>query len=560
MSISIPFIGNSGRKVSPGIAPPGSHGTYRVRKPSSFDTPDSSGLNPSFNDEAQFRNRLGDIGEVEQNNNKGILREGSGSSNLLERAQALNLNGNVVNGNVTSDSGSPKSKSKVMRADSKSKLLSSNESCSSSSSNINIISKSALSLIIKGSPEKSKETVTKTSSKSSKNGSAPTTPTPEKSVHPPFVTRTLSRSISSSWPNSKEDYELKDMIGMGATAIVHEAVCIPRNNEKCAIKRINLDRLNVPLEELKKEILAMSSCNHENVVNYYTSFVVKEELWIVLRLLEGGSLLDIIKHRTKTVDCKLGVFDEVFIATVLKEVLKGLEYFHANGLIHRDIKAGNILVGEDGTVQIADFGVSTWVSNADEQFNRRQVRHTFVGTPCWMAPEVMQSGKGYDFKADIWSVGITAIEMVRGSAPYHIHPPMKILMLTIQNDSPSIDTELEDKDKYKNYGKTIRKFIAECLQKDPAKRPTASELLKHPFFKKAKDKTFVQTTIGSLERPVRNIQAKKAPRASRNRKASHGDWDWTSSGSEGSHSNDDSAATITTSSNTSGSIPESPEK
>ncbi|XP_059644214.1 serine/threonine-protein kinase BLUS1-like isoform X2 [Cornus florida] len=281
----------------------------------------------------------------------------------------------------------------------------------------------------------------------------------------------MQESGGKSYSVNPNDYKLLEEVGYGASATVYRAIYLPYN-EVVAVKSLDLDRCNTNLDEISREAQIMSLIDHPNVIKSHCSFVVDRNLWVVMPFMAEGSCLHLMKIAYQD------GFEESVICSILKETLKALEYLHQHGHIHRDVKAGNILLDSNGVVKLADFGVSACMF---DKGNRQRSRNTFVGTPCWMAPEVLQPGSGYDFKADIWSFGITALELAHGHAPFSKYPPMKVLLMTIQNAPPGLDY-----DRDKKFSKSFKEMVAMCLVKDQTKRPTAEKLLKHSFFKHVK--------------------------------------------------------------------------
>ncbi|KAG8094376.1 hypothetical protein GUJ93_ZPchr0012g21866 [Zizania palustris] len=269
-------------------------------------------------------------------------------------------------------------------------------------------------------------------------------------------------------------------IGDGVSATVYKALCIPLNTD-VAIKVLDLEKCNNDLDGIRREVQTMSLIAHPNLLRAYCSFTNGHQLWVVMPYMAAGSALHIMK--TSFPDG----FEETVIATLLREVLKALIYLHSQGHIHRDVKAGNILIDTNGAVKLADFGVSACMFDTG---NRQRARNTFAGTPCWMAPEVMQQLHGYDYKADIWSFGITALELAHGHAPFSKYPPMKVLLMTLQNAPPGLDYERD-----KRFSKSFKDLVATCLVKDPRKRPSSEKLLKHSFFKHARSAEFLARSI-----------------------------------------------------------------
>lgn len=249
-------------------------------------------------------------------------------------------------------------------------------------------------------------------------------------------------------PSVHQLYKRLETVGKGAYGSVHRGIHIESGNI-VALKIINLDTSDDDVADIQREVALLTQLRDAvNITQYYGCYLDGPRVWIVMEYASGGSVRTLMKS------CQNNKVEEKYTVIILRELLQALSYLHKMGVIHRDLKAANVLVTAVGKVMLCDFGVSALLATTHSK------RNTFVGTPYWMAPEVAQTVPAYDTKADIWSLGITVYEMTTGSPPHANLEHLKVLQLIPRSKPP----RLPDNDGSKD----LRDFLFACLRELPS--------------------------------------------------------------------------------------------
>uniref|UniRef100_A0A8C9WLZ0 non-specific serine/threonine protein kinase n=1 Tax=Scleropages formosus TaxID=113540 RepID=A0A8C9WLZ0_SCLFO len=297
------------------------------------------------------------------------------------------------------------------------------------------------------------------------------------------ATRSLESIELSSLRDPAGIFELVEVVGNGTYGQVYKGRHV-KTGQLAAIKV--MDVTEEEEDEIKLEINMLKTySHHRNIATYYGAFVKKspagqdDQLWLVMEYCGAGSVTDLVK-KTKS-NC----LKEDWIAYICREVLRGLSHLHSHHVIHRDIKGQNVLLTENAEVKLVDFGVS---AQLDRTIGRR---NTFIGTPYWMAPEVIACDENqdatYDYRSDLWSLGITALEMAEGAPPLCDMHPMRALFLIPRNPPPRL--------KSRKWSKKFQTFVESCLVKNHQHRPTTETLLRHSFIKDLPNERQVRITL-----------------------------------------------------------------
>lgn len=263
--------------------------------------------------------------------------------------------------------------------------------------------------------------------------------------------------------NPSKDYKLLEVVGRGKFGTVHKAIHT-ETKQVVAIKILNLDTDHEEVKDIQQEIQFLSNLkNVSNITHYFGSYLNGHKLWILMDYCSGGSVRTLLKP---------GPLQEKYIAVITREVLTALQFIHEHGVIHRDIKAANILISREGNVKLCDFGVAAQLTSTAVK------RTTMAGTPYWMAPEVIIEGATYNVKADIWSTGITIYEMATGNPPYSDKDALRAMQYITQHEPSRLEG--------RQYGPLLKEIVAMCLEEKQDLRPTAEDLLKSRFIKSSK--------------------------------------------------------------------------